>query len=139
MEVTRLEYNKDLNKDIESINTKLFNRHKPFNLLVTAKWCGHCTHLTHGKQSPWNKFKKKMQDKDVHIVECDYDAMVEIGKDKDMKKSLFNKILQKSVNGFPAVMYITPIKDNNIDVVMYDGAYPISTETLLTFQSSIHN
>jgi len=119
------------------IHENVLESEKPFLLGVFADWCGHCVRLTHPqgdqKKSEWDAFLGELSAKipDANVLQLDYDGFEEF-KGQNAKCEVVR--ILNHVTSFPHVSVVQKDKKlNKINVHVYDGAYPMNKESLLSF------
>lgn len=143
MKVLKFSKQPSLEKQIKSFDTKIVGKQQ-FLMLVHADWCVHCKNLVEKEvkgKTVWGTFLEKCADRNYLIVEVDYSAYDYINTNSNLKKTLFNQLLQQSVSGFPFIGFVSNINENekSLDVVKYDGKYPITAYELQKFTRTQYN
>lgn len=104
---------------------------KHFILFVHADWCGHCQHVkpviervvkklkTGGKpkKSGTKKYRRNIGGTFV-LVKISDDVARHINSEHS--KHLLSQLLQDTVQGYPTIISVSPMKDNELRVKFFD-------------------
>lgn len=134
--VTELAVRPDGSVPHAAVHDELLQSGRPFLLAVFADWCYHCNRLSKpqrpGEASHWDRFVAGGSA--VPVVRLDYDAYRSLTSDARFKDCALAKVLRNSVSGFPHVAMVkTDAARNEINVLAYNGSYPIDAAGLAAF------